>query len=177
MAKINTKAAKHGSRTEHYADATIIRYNEFPEATKLDKDRLKKTTEAYNIINKLDKKIDLQGPCNKYFKTLPKGKTFRHFWRDDSIFINFSPSLSYGFYGATHSNDKDICISAWCLDTTNRWVVAATMVHEFAHIAGAPGGASHKAEKAVDKCSFGPQYNPKIIGSIKELGAYLETLA
>ena len=85
--------------------------------------------------------------------------------------------MTNGFYGATHSNDKDICISAWCLDNTNRWMVAATIVHEFAHIAGAPGGASHSAEKAADKCGFKPQYNPAILGSIKQLGDYLEKLA
>jgi len=56
-------------------------------------------------------------------------------------------------------------------------MIAATIVHEFAHIAGAPGGASHKAEKAADKCGFGPQYNPKIMGSIRELGVHLESIA
>lgn len=56
-------------------------------------------------------------------------------------------------------------------------MVAATIVHEFAHIAGAPGGASHAAEKAADMCGFKLQYNPAILGSIKQLGAYLENLA
>ncbi len=115
MAKINILSAGHPSKTEHYSGGSVIQYNVFPSVAATDKARLKKVTDAYNIINKLDAKIDLQGPCNKYFKTLPKGKAFRHFWRDNTIFINYSPSLANGFYGATHSNDKDICISAWCL--------------------------------------------------------------
>ena len=177
MAKINTHAAGHGSKTEHYAGGSSIQYNVFPNASATEKKHLAKLTRAYDIINRLDAKLDLQGPCNKYFKTLPKTKTFRHFWRDNTIFINYSPSLTNGFYGATHSNDKDICVSAWCLDNTNRWMIAATIVHEFAHIAGAPGGASHAAEKAADMCGFKSQYNPAILGSIKQLGAYLEQLA
>lgn len=177
MAKINTSATAHGSMTENYAGGTSIDYNVFPDATAAEKRRLAKVKRAYNIIKGLDARIDLQGPCNKYFKTLPKGKTFRRFWRNNTIFINYSPSLTNGFYGATHSNDKDICVSAWCLDNTNKWMVAATIVHEYAHIGGAPGGASHAAEKAADKCGFKPQYNPRILGSIKQLGAYLEKLA
>lgn len=93
------------------------------------------------------------------------------------LFIDFSPSVSNGFFGATHSNDKDICISAWCLDTHNKWMIAATIVHELAHVAGAPGGASHAAEKAADKCGFKPQYDPTILGSINSLGKYLESIA
>lgn len=177
MAKINTHISGHGSKMEHYAGGTTIQYNVFPNTTTSDKKRIDKINDAYNIINRLDAKFDLQGPCNKYFKTLPKGKTFRHFWRDNTIFINYSPSAINGFYGATHSNDKDICVSAWCLDNTNRWMIAATIVHEFAHIGGAPGGASHSAEKAADACGFKPQYDPAILGSIKQLGAYLEKLA
>ena len=177
MARINTLGLGHASKVERYAGGITIEYNVFPDATALDKRRLAKINESYNIINNFDSKIDLHNPCNKYFKNLPKGRTFRHFWRDNTIFINFSPSTTIGFYGATHSNDKDVCISAWCLDHTNRWMIAATIVHEFAHIGGAPGGASHSAEKAVDMCGFKSQYDPTILGSIKQLGDYLEKIA
>jgi hypothetical protein len=177
MTKINTLGVGQPSKNEHYAGGLVIQYNVFPSVTAVDKARLKKVTDAYNVISRLDAKIDLQGPCNRYFRTLPKGQSFRSFWRDNRTFINYSPSLVNGFYGATHSNDKDICISAWCLDNTNYWMVAATIVHEFGHIAGAPGGASHAAEKAADKCGFKQQYNPAILGSIKQLGDYLEALS
>ncbi len=56
-------------------------------------------------------------------------------------------------------------------------MTAATLVHEFVHIAGAPGGNSHAAEKAAGKCGFKPQYNPLILGSIEALGKQLENLA
>lgn len=56
-------------------------------------------------------------------------------------------------------------------------MIAATLVHEFAHIAGAPGGVSHAAEKAADQCGFKPQYDPTILGSVEELGKYIEKIA
>lgn len=177
MAIINTVASGHGNRSEVYADGSSIRYNVFLTGTAKETARLKAIRQAYKVIDRLDKKINLNGPCNRYFSSLPKGKTFSDYWRDPSIFINYSPSLTAGFYGATHSNDKDICISAWCLDTQNRWMLAATLVHEFAHVGGAPGGASHAAEKAVKKCGFTPQYEPTILGSLEKLGKYIENLA
>lgn len=79
MAKVNIVATGHGSKVEHYTEGTSIQYNVFPSISAADKKRLAKVTRAYDIINKLDAKIDLQGPCNKYFKTLPKGKAFRNY--------------------------------------------------------------------------------------------------
>lgn len=179
MSKINTHATGHGNKIEHYGGGVIpsVQFNVFPNTTTAEKKHFSKLTRAYDIVNKLDAKIDLQGPCNKYFKTLPRGKTFRHFWRDNTIFINYSPSVYNGFFGATHTGLKDICITAWCLDNTNHWMIAATIVHEFAHIAGAPGGLSHAAEKSADMCGFKTQYDPLLVGSIKQLGAYLENVA
>ena len=125
MARINIPAAGHGNKTEFYSDGSSISYNVFLNSTAKDNKRIKNANKAWGIINRLNAKIDLHGPCNKYFKSLPKNITFRHLWKDDSIFINFSPSISKGFYGATHSNDKDICISSWCLDNKNHWMLAA----------------------------------------------------
>ena len=177
MAKINKAATGHGSRSEAYGGGLVIQYNVFPSGTAAERARLTKVTEAYGIVNRLDRRIDLHGPCNRYFRNLPHGNSFRHYWRDDTIFIDFSPSMTSGFFGATHTNDKDITVSAWCLNKHNRWMIAATIVHEFAHIAGAPGVPSHNAERAVQQCGFGPQYASTILGSIRELGRHLERLA
>ena len=129
------------------------------------------------VIDQLDKKINLYGACNTYFRSLPKSKSFSDFWRDNTIFVNYSPDTTPQFYGATHSNHKDMCITAWCIDSQNKWMIAATIVHELAHVAGAPGGTSHAAEKATNVCGFKPQYNPNIIGSLDQLGKHLEKLA
>lgn len=177
MAIINTPATGHGNKSEIYISGLTIHFNVFLNSTPKEAARLNKIKQAYAIVDRLDKKINLYGSCNKYFTTLPKGKNFSDFWRDKTIFIDYSPSTASDFFAAAHSNDKDVCITAWCLDTHNKWMIAATLVHEFAHIAGAPGGNSHAAEKAADKCGFKPQYNPLILGSIDALGKHLENLA
>ena len=140
MASLNTPASGHGNQTEHYASGLIIDFNVFLSGNATEVTRLSKIKQAVQIIDRLNNKIDLYGPCTTYFKSLPKGKSFSELWNDALIFVNYSPAATKGFYGATHSNDKDICISAWCLDTHNKWVIAATIVHELAHVAGAPGG-------------------------------------
>src|SRR6185295_4550335 len=89
-------------------------------------------------------------------------------WRDGGLFIDQSPSVAAGFYGATHSRLGDIALTRWCLDRHDHWMVGATLVHELAHVAGAPGGGSHAAERAAHECGFVPQYNPTIIGSLQE---------
>jgi hypothetical protein len=177
MPKINTAATGHGSKTEHYADGSSIRFNVFPEASDPEKKRLALLRKAVNIVDRAEGRMNIDGQCNNYFKTLGRTKTFRELWADDTIFINFSPSVTRGFYAAAHSNNKDVTVTAWCLDNNNFWMVAATLVHEFAHLAGAPGGASHAAERAVKKCYFNDQYDPTIVGSVQKLSQDLKKLA
>jgi hypothetical protein len=136
--------------------------------------RLEKVERAVASIDRLDGRMGVTSACNVYFAHLPKGRTFHRFWRDKSIFINYSSSAVPGLYAATNSNDKDIAVTRWCIDKHNPWMIAATIVHEFGHIGGAPGGASHAAEAAVRECGFGPQYDPTILGSLRWLASALE---
>src|SRR3990172_1047554 len=177
MLKVNTAATGHGSRSEAYGGGLVVDYNVFPDVTGADKSRLQKAQKACEMILALDKRIDIHDPCNKYFNGLPKGNSFHHYCMQNDLFVDYSPSVAVGFYGATHSNDKDIAVTAWCLTNSNHWLVAATILHELAHVAGAPGGASHAAEKANDRCGFKLQYDPAIMVSIQQLGSYLERLA
>ena len=177
MPTINTAGTGHGNKIEMYAGGLAVQYNVFPEGTPVEKERLEKLKRVKGILDRLAGSLDRQGPCNKYFRSLARGRSFGQIWNDNTIFLDLSPSNAPNFYGATHSNDKDVAISVWCLDTQNRWMVAATVVHELAHVGGAPGGASHAAEKAADECSFQPQYDPTILGELRQLGTALETLA
>jgi len=177
MARINTTATGHGSRSESYSDGSTIQFNVFPSANQADQARLGLTQQAVNIIDNLNSRLDLQGPCNQYFRSLPRNRTFSQLWSNNNLFINFSPSTANGFFGATHSNNVDVAVSQWALDNHHRWMIAATIVHEVAHTGGAPGGASHQAERAVDRCGFGNQYDPTILGSVRDLSRYLQTYA
>jgi len=177
MAKLNVAGCGHGNKTEAYAGGTLVHYNAFPKGTPADRARLGKVQKAFDIVDKLDKRINLANACNVYFKTLPKGKSFRHFWRDATIFINYDPAPGANIYGDTHNNDKDIALHRWCTDTKNVWTIAATIVHELAHIGGAPGQPSPAAEQALPQCGFKLQYDPTITGSIESVARMIERMA
>ena len=80
-------------------------------------------------------------------------------------------------YGFTHvGNSKDVWLGKYPF-LIGWWTVTATIVHEFAHLNGAPGGASKLAEQAVYWCELGGHhehpggtddpdtpYNPDISG-------------
>jgi hypothetical protein len=130
-----------------------------------------------DLLDKLIQKMDSGDPCNRYFRNLPRGKTLSALWASDNIYLNYSPSWTAGDYGATHPNHKDITLTAWLLSTQSKYMIAATLVHELAHIGGAPGGASTDAEDAVGACYFrAPVYRPWITGSIQDIADQLEMM-
>ena len=78
--------------------------------------------------------------CNRYFATLSSQKpvSFDDVWDDEKVWINFDPRSIADFYGF-NSNDhpKEITIAARSF-RRNVWFVTAVVVHELAHVAGAP---------------------------------------
>ena len=112
--------------------------------------------------------------ADAYFRLLPFQKTLTSLLADATIWLSYEDNP--GRYGATSTrNYKDIAISSTAF-RKGRWVVLATLVHELAHVAGAPG-FSHAAEQAVLACGLGRRdellrgkddprtpYEPGIIG-------------
>ncbi len=46
--------------------------------------------------------------------------------------------------------------------------IAATLVHELAHVNGAPGGMLSKAaETTLPPCGFGDEFNPATVGMVR----------
>jgi hypothetical protein len=174
VARLNDSQSRHGNRSETYAGGLIVHYNQFSTATPADVARIEKVKSAVASIDRLDRKVGLTNACNVYFSHLPKGRTFHQLWQDNRIFINYSPSGVPGLFASTHSNDRDLAVTRWCIDKHNPWMIGATIVHEFGHIGGAPGGSSHGAEAAVRECGFGPQYDPTILGSLRSLAGVLQ---
>ena len=98
--------------------------------------------------------------ADRYFRSLPRGRTLSSLVSDSSIWINYfnHPDV----YGFTFTNSN-----LWLSDAAlrgGRWLVLATVVHELAHIAGAIGGVTlcstwtspcHAAERAVMECGLG----------------------
>lgn len=114
--------------------------------------------------------------ANPYFERLPFQRSLTSLLADRSIWLNYENDPSR--YGATETlRRRDIAISSTAF-RQGRWVVLATLIHELAHVAGAPG-FSHSAEQAVLACGLGRQsellrgkddkktpYEPGIIGLV-----------
>jgi hypothetical protein len=89
-------------------------------------------------------------PCDNCFKSLPGGKTFTEVFGDPSIFISFDPSGPNRGVSIVSGNDITISVSEFRI---GRWSVAATLVHELAHINGAPNNTGD-AENMLNCCGF-----------------------
>jgi hypothetical protein len=97
--------------------------------------------------------------CNDHFSSLPGGRDFRSLIDDHTIWIDYDPSNSKCGWckPSTYPNDIVVCRYALAM---GRWSVAATIVHELAHLDGAPGREriprstveKHSAEFSVRKC-------------------------
>jgi hypothetical protein len=126
MPQVNTPGSGHGN----FVSAAGNRYWEYT-----DKDALKILNQAIFI---LAHNVKGMRPCNDCFKKLPGGKTFDDIWTDNSVWINYEPRTNRGWYGVTHGvSGKDISISKNAFNK-GRWWVAGTLVHELAHVNGAP---------------------------------------
>ncbi len=99
-------------------------------------------------------------PCNDCFQKLSGGRTFDNLLDDNTIFISHDPHNNQGDFGATIGND--ITITDFSI-AMGRWTVAATLVHELAHVNGAPGN-DHQAEGTLPCCGFAALEDKTIIG-------------
>jgi hypothetical protein len=88
-----------------------------------------------------------------YFRSLPDGKSLTTLLRDNSIWINYHPTMSA--FGETNQvSGKEIAISIGAC-RIGRWTMLATLIHELAHADGAPGGVDRSAEEALLACGLG----------------------
>jgi hypothetical protein len=151
MPSINTPASGHVGPVAFVGGHSYLSYT--------DAAYLATLKSAIAIINN---RIKSYKPCNDAFKALPGGKTLAGLWADATIWINFDPSKVVKDFGATRG--KDITITAYSL-RMGRWTVAATLVHEMAHVNGA-GGGDAKAEDTLLKCLLHGLHDPGIIGQL-----------
>ena len=85
--------------------------------------------------------------ANMYFRSLPNGRSLTSLLRDRSIWINYDPSATeFGAQSVAHPNEVAIGPRAFRI---GRWTVLATLIHELAHVGGAPGGGDQRAERAL----------------------------
>jgi len=113
-------------------------------------------------INLLSSRIVRYSPCNKAFAALPGRRTLLSIWHDPRIWINFDSSRTGQDFGET--TGFDITITHYAL-AMGHWTTAATLVHELAHVDGAPDN-DQQAERTLIRCLLPGPYDPTIIGRI-----------
>jgi len=101
--------------------------------------------------------------CNRYFATLKKDNpvSFDDVWDDKNVWISLDPRLPANFDGFTgNDHPKDITIAARSF-RRNVWFVVSVIVHELAHVAGAPSEwYSDAAERSLLHCGLRAFYHP-----------------
>ena len=107
-----------------------------------------------NFARTRAKRIAQEMPsADRYFATLPGGRKLRDLLNDSTIWINFDPAATeFGANSVAHPKEISIGPRAFRI---GRWTVLATLIHELAHVNGAPGGADRRAEEALLHCGLG----------------------
>jgi len=89
-----------------------------------------------------------------YFETLPLRRSLTNLLADNTIWINYNPSLT--IEGTTNfAGGNEIAIGPPSF-RVGRWMVLATLIHELAHVNGVRGRVSPQAaEDALLHCGLG----------------------
>jgi hypothetical protein len=105
----------------------------------------------------------IPGSCNAAFEALPGLRPFSDVWHDPNVWISFSMDPVDVHYGWSFEFGRDVAITHAAFSRS--WTfVAATLVHELAHINGAPGPPSRAAEDTLRHCGFEWQRDPTVVG-------------
>jgi hypothetical protein len=123
-------------------------------------------------MNYVDTKIKKHQPCNACFKKLPRHKTLLEIWDSNDVWVSYFTTTAA--LGETRG-DRDIAVSESAFKE-GRMTVVATIMHELAHIAGAPGGKAledgkpnNQAESVLKCCLLGDMFDPNALGAIDKV--------
>ena len=125
-------------------------------------------TQMINAFMEINRKIiwdkGVVKSCNCAFAKLPGRRDFASVWRDPDVFVSFNPNTDPGLFGITYKKDVAIASRVFQFPEAVGWI-AATLVHELAHVNGAPGGMESKAAEAtLPPCGFSDKFNPVVVG-------------
>jgi hypothetical protein len=166
MPNVNDDGRTHASFIETYPGTAFTEVRFWP----YDGGRSRQTLRtAINIIqNNIFGKIV---PCNTYFSSLPGGRTFDAVWSDPTFWIDWDPRPTANFLAFTATSRRmEVTVSERCL-AQGAWVTCASIVHEMAHLNGAPGAdgsGSSAAERSLLFCGLRAHFHPGVIGDQKD---------
>jgi hypothetical protein len=135
-----------------------------------------KDNNTYSLIRAamtyIEEKIKSHKPCNDCFRKLPTGRTFKEIWDSGSVWLSYISRENV--YGLTRG-DFDIAVSEAAI-REGKMKIVATIVHELAHIGGAPGGATLAdgnanlmAESVLKCCLLSHMFDPDAVGIIDDM--------
>jgi len=105
--------------------------------------------------------------CDEAFGKLPGGRKFSDIWADQTIFISFLKTPDPKMYGQAVKSGKDLAVSYGSFK--QGWkMVAATIIHELAHLNGAPNNTT-EAEDTLLHCGLKKKHRDDIIGYLKSI--------
>ncbi len=112
-------------------------------------------------------KNNLKGykPCNDCFTALPGGQTFDALMASNSVRISYSANSVWSTIGGNIfalTIGNDITVTQFSFNK-GVWSVAATLVHELAHVNGAPN-STHQAEGTLLCCGMQKGHIPGLNG-------------
>jgi hypothetical protein len=117
-----------------------------------------KAGSSYSMLKWARKKVfaiaEHNPPANTFFRSLPGGRSLTSLIKDSGIWVNYAPTVA-PLFGQTKMGTGEIGISDRPF-STGKWMVLATLIHELAHVNGAPNtGGNTLAEEAVYHCGLG----------------------
>jgi hypothetical protein len=122
----------------------------------------------------LSNKVKVHKPCNDCFRRLPGKRSFQELWDDPDVWIHYNgASTSLGFH-RPGTKDIAVCFKSFMSPPgqpgkPNSMQVAATIVHELAHVNGAEGDPAKRdnsAENSLRFCLLTQMFNPDVFGAI-----------
>lgn len=119
-------------------------------------------------------RVKVHKPCNDCFARLPGRRSFAQIWDDPDVWIHYNGrSTSYGF-SRPASKEIAVCFKSFMSSVAapgkpNSMQVAATIVHELAHLNGAEGDPrkrDNSAENSLRFCLLTQMFKPDVFGAI-----------
>jgi len=158
MPQLNLTTTRNETHTLNEGTATVERYWPYPPGKELEVLRQAIWIIDHNIYTK-------NNACNRYYKSLPGGRSFDEVWEDTKVLLNIDPDwrLDLAYVRFTGSLWR-VSITATGFADYNRWQVAGLIIHELAHINGAPGkgSGSTAADSAQIHCGLANFFDNRV---------------
>lgn len=147
-----------------------------------DAGTVQKTIDVKNLLERAWQAVTRKSDnklCNDYFKSLFRKKTLKEVLTEGDITLHMlepKPGRDWSVVPYANASGRDIGLNPELFIDGDADVVACTLIHELAHVAGAstnagaPKAEAHAAELALMSCSCKKQYDKDILGRNRIMG-------